>query len=145
MTTRNNQSVPLFPFTNPEEILRTARRRARLDALAAANRLAEAAATPLPTSNNQQDYSSSSLASSTRMQNMKTPTDPTASHGGTDNMSIADCLRAVIEIQHTNAVQLRDAQQKAEQDRLQAEEQRRLDAEQRRLDAEKFAEQRHND
>ncbi|OAV96734.1 hypothetical protein PTTG_12500 [Puccinia triticina 1-1 BBBD Race 1] len=145
MTTRNNNSDPLFPITDPEEILRTARRRARLDALAAANRLALAAATPLLNSPDRQVSAPSPLASTPGMQNTTTPTEPTASQGGTEGMSIADCLRVVIEIQQTNALQLQAAQQKAEEDRLQAAEQRRLDAEQRRLDAKKFVKQRRND
>ncbi|OAV84730.1 hypothetical protein PTTG_01082, partial [Puccinia triticina 1-1 BBBD Race 1] len=40
MTTRNTNTGPLLPISDPEEILRTARQRARLDALAASNNAA---------------------------------------------------------------------------------------------------------
>ncbi|OAV85835.1 hypothetical protein PTTG_30239, partial [Puccinia triticina 1-1 BBBD Race 1] len=141
MSTRNSNVDPLFPITDPEEILRVARRRARLATLAAANSAALARSVlspPIPEDQSDQPPSSVASQSPPIMQNPSSsaPTDnpgPVAVEelDFQGDMSLSDCLKAMLTIQKNTALQLQATQKQAE--------------DQRRLDAERFAEQRKAD
>ncbi|OAV99502.1 hypothetical protein PTTG_25396 [Puccinia triticina 1-1 BBBD Race 1] len=153
MTTRNSNSGPLLPISDPEEILRAARRRARLDALAASNNAAIAQALleiEQAPSNSRPETPSDHPNYDPTVPDP--PTERTINPGSNpavnqpeeveEDLSITDSLKAILTIQKNTALQFQAAQKQAEEQRHIDAEQRRLDAEQRKAEADRFAEQR---
>ncbi|OAV91534.1 hypothetical protein PTTG_04072 [Puccinia triticina 1-1 BBBD Race 1] len=154
MSTRNTNNEPLFPITNPEEILQAARRRARLDAaLAASNPISvplprsPPGTSPQPTLFDEPYTMQQSSGSSGAQYPPAPPASPNQEVEG--ELSITDCFKTLLTIQKNTAVQFQAAQLQAKRAQAQADKQRRHDAErfaaveeQRRLDNERFAEQR---
>ncbi|OAV93339.1 hypothetical protein PTTG_10822, partial [Puccinia triticina 1-1 BBBD Race 1] len=152
MTTRNSNSGPLLPISDPEEILRAARRRARLDALAASNNAAIAQALleiEQAPSNSRPETPSDHPNYDPTVPDP--PTERTMNPGSNpavnqpeeveEDLSITDSLKAILTIQKNTALQFQAAQKQAEEQRRIDAEQRRLDAEQRKAEADRFAEQ----
>ncbi|OAV95349.1 hypothetical protein PTTG_26651 [Puccinia triticina 1-1 BBBD Race 1] len=175
MTTRNSNNEPLLPITDPEEILRTACRRARLDAaLAATNPILVPlpcspvlsnntnlpttppfvntdlpGTAPQPTLFDEPDAMQQS-SGNPNAQNLAPPVPPNQEVEG--ELSITDCFKTLLTIQKNTAVQFQAAQLQAKRAQAWADKQRHHDAErlaaveeQRRLENERFAEQRRLD